>query len=124
MTSACKPVAQDVDHFPPEASTNILAPNENQNKRSEGGKIKIEREYTLASASLRQSLQDMELTEISSLTGGQQLRHNHFDARGSGTTARVEAIGFSYYNTVALPCLLSYRRAKFGSFSRFLSVRR
>ena len=49
---------------------------------------------------------------------------NHFDARGSDTTARLEAIGFSYDNTVALSRLPSYRRAKFGSFSRFLSVRR
>jgi hypothetical protein len=43
-----------------------FSPNEDQNKRSDGAKIRIDREFALASASLRQSLQDMlELTEIS-----------------------------------------------------------
>ena len=60
-----RPKSKHLDHVPPEeASDNAGAGQDN--KRTEGAKTKIDREFALAAASLRQSLQDMpELTEIS-----------------------------------------------------------
>ncbi|WP_407180903.1 flagellar motor protein MotB [Bradyrhizobium sp. STM 3562] len=60
-----RPKAKNLDHIPPEEASNNPAP-EDENKRAVGAKTKIDREFALASASLRQALQDMpELTEIS-----------------------------------------------------------
>ncbi|HLG81659.1 MAG TPA: flagellar motor protein MotB [Bradyrhizobium sp.] len=52
------------DHIPPDEASNTPSPE--QQERANGAKLKIDREFALASASLRQALQDMpELTEIS-----------------------------------------------------------
>src|ERR1700721_531473 len=53
-------------HIPPEEASNTPTPDEQERNRTEGARLKIDREFALASASLRQALQDMpELTEIS-----------------------------------------------------------
>ena len=61
-----RPKLKNTDHVPPEESSNTPTPDEKQRQRINGAKLKIDREFALASASLRQALQDMpELTEIS-----------------------------------------------------------
>ena len=53
-------------HIPPEEASNTPTPDEKERSVAQGAKLKIDREFALASASLRQALQDMpELTEIS-----------------------------------------------------------
>src|SRR5664280_828638 len=53
-------------HIPPEESSNTPTPDEQENSLAQGARLKIDREFALASASLRQALQDMpELTEVS-----------------------------------------------------------
>jgi chemotaxis protein MotB len=57
---------KNADHIPPEESSSTPTPDQQENSRTEGARLKIDREFALASASLRQALQDMpELTEIS-----------------------------------------------------------
>jgi chemotaxis protein MotB len=61
-----RPKLKNVDNIPPEEASNTPTPNEQDRQRTSGAKLKIEREFALASASLRQALQDMpELTEMS-----------------------------------------------------------
>jgi chemotaxis protein MotB len=61
-----RPKLRNTDHIPPEESSNTPTPDEKQRQRITGAKLKIDREFALASASLRQALQDMpELTEMS-----------------------------------------------------------
>ena len=61
-----RPALKNVDHIPPEESSNTPTPNDQDRSRTAGARLKIDREFALASASLRQALQDMpELTEIS-----------------------------------------------------------
>jgi chemotaxis protein MotB len=53
-------------HIPPEEASNTPTPDEKERSVAQGAKLKIDREFALASASLRQALQDMpELTEMS-----------------------------------------------------------
>src|SRR6202046_4042105 len=53
-------------HIPPEEATNPRTPDERERSAIQGARLKVDREFALASASLRQALQDMpELTEIS-----------------------------------------------------------
>jgi chemotaxis protein MotB len=53
-------------HIAPEDSSNTPTPDEKSQSETSGARLKIDREFALASASLRQALQDMpELTEIS-----------------------------------------------------------
>ena len=53
-------------HIPPEEASNTPTPEEKEQSVAQGARLKIDREFALASASLRQALQDMpELTEIS-----------------------------------------------------------
>jgi chemotaxis protein MotB len=53
-------------HIPPEEASNTPTPDEQERSVAQGARLKIDREFALASASLRQALQDMpELTEIS-----------------------------------------------------------
>jgi chemotaxis protein MotB len=53
-------------HIPPEEASNTPTPDEKERSAIQGAKLKVDREFALASASLRQALQDMpELTEIS-----------------------------------------------------------
>src|SRR5215510_2422887 len=61
-----RPKLKNTDHISPEESSNTPTPDEQERDRINGAKLKVDREFALASASLRQALQDMpELTEIS-----------------------------------------------------------
>jgi chemotaxis protein MotB len=61
-----RPKLKNTDHVPPEEASNTPTPDQQERQRVAGAKLKIDREFALASASLRQALQDMpELTEIS-----------------------------------------------------------
>src|SRR4051812_18338260 len=53
-------------HIPPEEASNTPTPDQMERSRTVGARLKTDREFALASASLRQALQDMpELTEVS-----------------------------------------------------------
>lgn len=53
-------------HIPPEEASNTPTPDQQERSRNAGVKTKVDREFALAAASLRQALQDMpEITEIS-----------------------------------------------------------
>ena len=61
-----RPKLKNVDHIPPEDASNTPTPDEQERSKTAGARLKTDREFALASASLRQALQDMpELTEIS-----------------------------------------------------------
>ena len=62
-----RPKLKNVAQIPPEEASNTPTPDEQDTQPgAAGAKLKIDREFALASASLRQALQDMpELTEIS-----------------------------------------------------------
>src|ERR1700754_3424067 len=61
-----RPKLKNTDHVPPEEASNTPTPDQQDNQKTAGAKLKIDHEFALASASLRQALQDMpELTEIS-----------------------------------------------------------
>ncbi|MGD0848644.1 OmpA/MotB family protein [Bradyrhizobium sp.] len=61
-----RPKLKNTAHIPPEEASNTPTPNEQDHMRVSGAHLKVDREFALASASLRQALQDMpELTEIS-----------------------------------------------------------
>jgi chemotaxis protein MotB len=61
-----RPKLKNTAHIPPEEASNTPTPDEQDRNRTAGAKLKIDRQFALASASLRQALQDMpELTEIS-----------------------------------------------------------
>jgi chemotaxis protein MotB len=61
-----RPRLKNTDHIPPDEASNTPSPDQQDNNRITGAKLKIDRQFALASASLRQALQDMpELTEIS-----------------------------------------------------------
>jgi chemotaxis protein MotB len=61
-----RPRLKNVEHINPEDSSNRPTPDEQQRSQVSGARFKVDREFALASASLRQALQDMpELTEVS-----------------------------------------------------------
>ena len=61
-----RPKLKNSAHVPPEEASNTPTPDEQQRNKTAGARLKIDREFALASASLRQALQDMpELAEIS-----------------------------------------------------------
>ncbi|KRP87534.1 MULTISPECIES: OmpA/MotB family protein [Bradyrhizobium] len=61
-----RPKLKNVEHISPEDSSANPTPDEKERSQINGARLKIDREFALASASLRQALQDMpELTEIS-----------------------------------------------------------
>ena len=61
-----RPKLKNTAHIPPEEASNTPTPDQQDSQKTAGAKLKIDREFALASASLRQALQDMpELTEIS-----------------------------------------------------------
>lgn len=61
-----RPKLKHTDHIPPDEASNTPTPDQQERSKENGLRIKIDREFALASASLRQALQDMpELTEIS-----------------------------------------------------------
>jgi chemotaxis protein MotB len=61
-----RPKLRNAAHINPEDASNTPTPDEQERDRISGAKLKTDRAFALASASLRQALQDMpELTEIS-----------------------------------------------------------
>jgi chemotaxis protein MotB len=61
-----RPKLKNVDHIAPEDSSATPTPDDQDKGKEAGVKLAVDREFSLASASLRQALQDMpELTEIS-----------------------------------------------------------
>jgi chemotaxis protein MotB len=61
-----RPKLKNAAHIPPEEASNTPTPDDQERSLANGARLKIDREFALASASLRQALQDMpELTEIS-----------------------------------------------------------
>ncbi|MGZ3312392.1 MAG: OmpA/MotB family protein [Xanthobacteraceae bacterium] len=57
---------KNAEHIPPEEASNKPTPDEEERSVAQGARVKIDHEFALASASLRQALQDMpELTEVS-----------------------------------------------------------
>jgi chemotaxis protein MotB len=61
-----RPKLKNTEHISPEESSSTPTPDEQERSHTAGARIKIDRQFALASASLRQALQDMpELTEVS-----------------------------------------------------------
>jgi chemotaxis protein MotB len=61
-----RPKLKNLEHIPPEEASNTPTPDDQERSLANGARLKIDREFALASASLRQALQDLpELTEIS-----------------------------------------------------------
>jgi chemotaxis protein MotB len=61
-----RPKLKNADHIPPEEASNTPTPDDEERSVARGARLKIDHEFALASASLRQALQDMpELTEVS-----------------------------------------------------------
>jgi chemotaxis protein MotB len=61
-----RPKLKHAEHISPEEASATPTPDEKDRARENGAKLPVDREFALASASLRQALQDMpELTEIS-----------------------------------------------------------
>jgi chemotaxis protein MotB len=61
-----RPKLKNAEHIPPEEASNTPTPDDQERSVANGARLKIDREFALASASLRQALQDMpELTEVS-----------------------------------------------------------
>jgi len=61
-----RPKLKNVDHISPEDASANPTPDEKDRSRENGARLQVDREFALASASLRQALQDMpELTELS-----------------------------------------------------------
>jgi chemotaxis protein MotB len=61
-----RPRLKNTARINPEDASNTPTPDEQERSRIAGARLKIDREFALASASLRQALQDMpELTEVS-----------------------------------------------------------
>jgi chemotaxis protein MotB len=61
-----RPKLKNAAHISPDEASNTPTPDQQDRNRTAGARVKVDREFALASASLRQALQDMpELTEIS-----------------------------------------------------------
>ena len=61
-----RPKLKNAAHIPPEEASNTPTPDEQERSVTAGARLKVDHEFALASASLRQALQDMpELTEVS-----------------------------------------------------------
>jgi chemotaxis protein MotB len=61
-----RPKLKNAANIPPEEASNTPTPDEHERSVAAGARLKVDREFALASASLRQALQDMpELTEVS-----------------------------------------------------------
>src|SRR6202051_1248789 len=64
-----RPKLKNTANIPPEEASNTPTPDEKEHSVAQGARLKIDREFALASASLRQALQDMPaLTESSKHT--------------------------------------------------------
>src|SRR4029450_8080875 len=61
-----RPNLKNIGHISPDDSSNTPTPDDKDRQRDSGARLKVDREFALASASLSQALQDMpELTEMS-----------------------------------------------------------
>lgn len=61
-----RPKMKNAAHIPPDEASNTPTPDQEDKNKTNGARMKTDREFALASASLRQALQDMpEITEIS-----------------------------------------------------------
>src|ERR1700692_1103867 len=61
-----RPKLKNTANIPPEEASNTPTPDEKERSAAQGARLKVDREFALASASLRQALQALpELTEIS-----------------------------------------------------------
>src|SRR6202040_2766071 len=61
-----RPKLKNAAHVSPDEASNTPTPDEHERKFTAGARLQLDREFALASASLRQALQDMpELTEVS-----------------------------------------------------------
>lgn len=61
-----RPKMKNAAHIPPDEASNTPTPDQEDKNKTAGARMKTDREFALASASLRQALQDMpEITEIS-----------------------------------------------------------
>jgi chemotaxis protein MotB len=61
-----RPKMKNAAHIPPDEASNTPTPDQEDKQKIAGARMKTDREFALASASLRQALQDMpEITEIS-----------------------------------------------------------
>ena len=61
-----RPKLKNIDHIAPEESSATPTPDDKDRSQTSGARLEVDREFALASASLRQALQDMpELTEMS-----------------------------------------------------------
>jgi chemotaxis protein MotB len=77
-----RPKLKNSAHIPPEEASNTPTPDEQDRNRTAGARLKTDREFALASASLRQALQDMpELTEIS--------KHIMFEETNAGLNLEI-----------------------------------
>lgn len=77
-----RPKLKNAAHIPPEEASNTPTPDEQERSRIAGARLKTDREFALASASLRQALQDMpELTEIS--------KHIMFEETNAGLNLEI-----------------------------------
>ncbi|QWG20289.1 flagellar motor protein MotB [Bradyrhizobium sediminis] len=77
-----RPKLKNAAHIPPDEASNTPTPDEQERSRIAGARLKTDREFALASASLRQALQDMpELTEIS--------KHIMFEETNAGLNLEI-----------------------------------
>lgn len=61
-----RPKMKNVAHIPPEEASNTPTPDQEDKNKTAGARMKTDREFALASASLRQALQDLpEISEVS-----------------------------------------------------------
>lgn len=61
-----RPKMRNVAHIPPEEASNTPTPDQEDKNKTAGARMKTDREFALASASLRQALQDLpEISELS-----------------------------------------------------------
>lgn len=61
-----RPKMKNVAHIPPEEASNNPTPDQDDKNKTAGARMKTDREFALASASLRQALQDLpEISELS-----------------------------------------------------------
>ena len=77
-----RPKMRNVAHIPPEEASNNPTPDQEDRNKTAGARMKTDREFALASASLRQSLQD--LPEISELS-----KHIMFEENKQGLNLEI-----------------------------------
>lgn len=77
-----RPKMKNVAHIPPEEASNNPTPDQDDKNKTAGARMKTDREFALASASLRQALQDM--PEISDLS-----KHIMFEETKQGLNLEI-----------------------------------